>query len=136
MCSPMTAKTEDNIHEGVIKYAREWKQLEGKSAEQVEEEMERFENAPMTTLNKLSDLILDVRHHLDHIYSPIFVAQARNDEMIDLASPEIIINNVQSDQKELKWYENSSHVITFGPEKEQLHQDVHAFLESLDWTVE
>ena len=135
MCSPMTAKTEENIHKGVIAYAKEWKQLEGKSPEQVEKEMEAFVNAPMDTLSKLSDLILDVRSHLDHIYAPIFVAQATKDEMIDLKSPEIIINEVESDQKELKWYENSSHVITFGPEKEQLHQDVYAFLETLDWTV-
>lgn len=135
MCSPMTAKTEDNIRKGVIEYAREWKQLEGKSEEQVNEEMDAFENAPMDTLNKLSDLILDVRAHLDHVYAPILVAQARNDQMIDLQSPEIIMNEVESDQKELKWYENSSHVITFGPEKEQLHQDVYEFLEQLDWTV-
>ena len=27
------------------------------------------------------------------------------------------------------------HVITLGPEKEQLHEDILNFLESLDWNV-
>ena len=27
------------------------------------------------------------------------------------------------------------HVITLGPEKEQLHEDIYEFLESLDWNV-
>lgn len=33
----------------------------------------------------------------------------------------------------MKIYENSGHVITLGPEKEQLHNDILAFLNSLDW---
>ena len=42
----------------------------------------------------------------------------------------------ESDDKQLKWYEKSGHVITLGPEKDQLHEDIFEFLESLDWTCE
>ena len=38
-------------------------------------------------------------------------------------------------EKQIKWYEKSGHVITLGPEKEQLHEDIFEFLESLDWNV-
>ncbi len=55
--------------------------------------------------------------------------------MINTDSANIIYDNVESDDKEIKWYEESGHVITFDKEKEQLHEDVYNFLEKLDWTV-
>jgi carboxylesterase len=67
------------------------------------------------------------------VYSPAFVAQARHDHMINTDSANIIYNEVESDNKHLKWYEESGHVITLDKERDQLHADVHEFLESLDW---
>lgn len=135
MCAPMTNKTEEKIYNGVLNYAREWKQLEGKSEEEVEKEMQTFINAPMDTLSEANQLFNEVREHLDHIYAPTFVVQARLDEMIDINSANIIYENVQSPDKQIKWYEKSKHVITLGDEKEQLHHDIYEFLESLNWSV-
>ncbi|MED4935987.1 alpha/beta hydrolase, partial [Heyndrickxia coagulans] len=61
--------------------------------------------------------------------------QARHDEMIRPESANIIYSEVETDHKQLKWYENSGHVITLDGEKDQLHEDVYTFLESLDWSV-
>ena len=135
MCAPMRPKTEDAMYKGVLAYAEEYKKYEQKSSEQIKEEMEAFKETPMGTLKALQELIEDVRAHLDHIYSPVFVVQARHDEMIDINSADIIHDNVEADEKSLKWYEESTHVITLGKEKEQLHEDVYQFLEGLDWTV-
>jgi carboxylesterase len=135
MCAPMTNKTEEKIYRGVLDYAREWKQLEGKPKEQIEEEMKAFIDAPMDTLSEVNDLFKEVREHLDMIYAPTFVVQARHDEMIDINSANIIYENVSSIMKQIKWYEHSKHVITLGDEKEQLHQDIYEFLEKLDWSV-
>ena len=74
----------------------------------------------------------DVSKNLDYIYTPTFVVQARKDEMIDPKSAEVIHEQVESDIKQIKWYEQSGHSITIGPEKEQLHQDIYQFLEKLD----
>ena len=123
------------IYEGVLAYATEYKKREQKSPEQIKAEMDAFKETPMNTLNGLSQLMEDVHQHLDHIYSPVFVVQARHDEMIDLDSADIIYNKVESEEKSIKWYEESRHVITLDKEKEQLHEDVYQFLESLDWTV-
>ncbi|MET3507557.1 carboxylesterase [Halalkalibacter oceani] len=135
MCAPMRPKTEDALYKGVLAYAREYKKREQKSDEQIQAEMEAFEKTPMDTLLGLQQLIKEVKEHLDHIYSPVFVVQARHDQMIDVDSAEIIYEGVETDEKTLKWYENSTHVITLDKEKEQLHQDVYHFLEGLDWTV-
>lgn len=134
MCAPMHRKTKERLQEGVVKYAKEYKQYEGKSKEQVEEEMDAFKELPMDTLEDIGDLNEDVYEHLDEIYAPVFVVQARHDEMINTESAEMIYNSVSSDQKDLKWYENSTHVITLSKEKEQLHHDILDFLEGLDWS--
>ncbi|MBP0725790.1 carboxylesterase [Bacillus sp. RG28] len=133
MCSPMYIKSEEIMYQGVLAYAREFKKREGKSEEQIEIEMEEYSKAPMKTLKALQGLIQEVRDDVDTVYTPTFVVQARHDEMINTDSANIIFNNVQSDHKKLKWYENSTHVITLGNERDELHEDVLEFLNSLDW---
>lgn len=133
MCAPMYIKSEKIMYRGVLEYAREFKKREGKTAEQIEKEMDAFK--PMNTLKALQDLIADVREHVDMIYAPTFVVQARHDQMINTDSANIIYNEVESDFKEIKWYEESGHVITLDKERDQLHEDVYSFLKRLDWTV-
>jgi carboxylesterase len=133
MCAPMHIKSEEVMYHGILDYAREYKKIEGKSEQEIETEMQAFQKTPMNTLKALQQLISDVRNHVDMIYAPTFVVQARNDHMINTESANIIYNEVESVEKELKWYENSGHVITLDKEKEQLHEDIYAFLEKLDW---
>lgn len=136
MCAPMTVKGLKDLRDGVHQYAREYKQYEGKSTEQVEEEMEAFRALPTDTLEAVRNLNGEVYDRIGEIQSPTFVVQARHDEMIDTRSAEMIYEKVASEHKKIKWYEHSTHVITLGEEKEQLHQDIFAFLQRLDWSVE
>ncbi|HHD7333385.1 TPA: carboxylesterase, partial [Staphylococcus aureus] len=43
-------------------------------------------------------------------------------------------DHVDSDDKNIKWYSESGHVITIDKEKEQVFEDIYQFLESLDWS--
>lgn len=133
MCAPMYIKSEEVMYEGVLAYAREYKKREGKSSEQIEQEMEEFKQTPMNTLKSLQELIAEVRNSVDMIYAPTFVVQGRHDHMINTDSANIIYNSVESPTKDIKWYEESGHTITFDKERDQLHEDVYGFLESLDW---
>lgn len=133
MCAPMYIKSEEVMYEGVLAYACEYKKREGKSSEQIEQEMEEFKQTPMNTLKSLQELIAEVRNSVDMIYAPTFVVQGRHDHMINTDSANIIYNSVESPTKDIKWYEESGHTITFDKERDQLHEDVYAFLESLDW---
>lgn len=134
MCAPMYIKSEKTMYEGIISYARQYKQFEGKSEEQIGREIEAFRQKPMNTLQELQKLISGVREHVDMVYAPAFVVQARHDEMINPDSANIIYDQVESPDKHIKWYEQSGHVITLGPEKEQLHEDILQFLNGLDWS--
>lgn len=133
MCAPMYIKSEEVMYKGILEYAREYKQREGKTPEQIEKEMEEYQQTPMKTLKALQNLISDVRANVDMIYSPTFVVQARHDHMINTNSANIIYNEVESVFKEIKWYEQSGHVITLDKERDQLHEDIYQFLEKLDW---
>jgi carboxylesterase len=134
MCAPMHIKSEETMYKGVLEYAYEYKKREQKSDEEIEQEMEAFKQTPMGTLTALQELMTEVRGSVDMIYAPTFVVQARHDEMINTESATIIYEEIESQIKDLKWYEESTHVITLGKEKEQLHADVHQFLERLDWS--
>jgi carboxylesterase len=133
MCAPMYIKTEEIMYHGVLEYAKEYKRMEGKPPEQIESEVDALRNGSMVTLKALQGLIAEVRDNVDMIYAPTFVVQARNDHMINPDSANIIYNAVESDNKKLKWYEESGHVITLDKERDQLHEDVYTFLESLNW---
>jgi carboxylesterase len=133
MCAPMYFRSEESMSSGLIQHAREYKELEGKSKKQVGEEIERIKQLPTDTFKGIQDLVKDVRDHIDHIYAPTLVVQARNDEIINPDSANVIYENVESNNKHIKWYEESSHVITLAKEKEQFHEDVFQFLEGLDW---
>ncbi|MDP4381075.1 carboxylesterase, partial [Escherichia coli] len=90
MCAPMYIKSEEVMYQGVLDYARNYKKFEGKSEDQIEQEMEAFKKTPMDTLKSLQELIADVRNNVDMIYSPTFVVQARHDHMINTDSANII----------------------------------------------
>lgn len=135
MCAPMMMKSTDTMFEGVLQYAAEFKKYEGKERDQIEKEVEQIREQGMASLPALKDFVHDVRDHADEVYAPIFVVQAEQDKVIDPKSADIIFETVESLDKEMKKYPESGHVITLGPEKEQLHQDILAFLESLDWSV-
>lgn len=135
MCSPMSMRTTDMMFKGVIEYAQLYKKLEGKNEQKIELEIEAIKNTGMASLPQLPQLIQEVRQSIDLLYAPILIVQSRQDQVIDPQSANVIYNSVESIQKELKWFEESGHVITLDKERDQLHEDVLAFLNSLDWTV-
>ncbi len=135
MCAPMHMKSTDLMYQGVLEYAREYKKYEGKDDKLIEEEMKKFEEKPMDTLAELRELIGEVRNNVDHVYAPLFVVQGSLDKVINTESANIIYDEAESTDKRIKWYEKSGHVITLDQEKQQLHEDIYEFLESLDWSV-
>ncbi|EOB7756223.1 alpha/beta hydrolase [Staphylococcus aureus] len=136
MCAPMGApmggKTEGAIYEGFLEYARNFKKYEGKNQETIDNEMDHFK--PTETLKELSEALDTIKDQVDEVFDPILVIQVENDNMIDPQSANYIYDHVDSDDKDIKWYSQSGHVITIDKEKEQVFEDIYQFLESLDWS--
>ncbi|MEN2768488.1 alpha/beta hydrolase [Ornithinibacillus xuwenensis] len=133
MCAPMFFDNEKQLTSGFQVFSKEYKQLEGKDDETITEEVTALMENSTPMFTELGKLIKTVKQNIDTIYTPTMVVQARLDKMINTESATYIYDNVESDRKDIKWYEESGHVITLDKEKEQLHEDIYAFLESLDW---
>ena len=134
MCAPMHLKSEDALYHGVLAFARDYKKKEGKTPEQIEKEIVAFDSPELKQVLTANDKLLsEVRDNIELIYAPIFVVQARKDQMINTESANIIYNTVESPEKTMKWYEESQHVITMDKEKDLLHEDILQFLNSLNW---
>ena len=133
ICSPMYLKDRETMYEGVLEYARSFKEMEGKAADIVDKEMSRFE--PTGMLDEIRDMISLVNGKLDDVFDPLFIAQSEKDEMINPDSANIIYDETatEEDEKELKWYPESGHVLTIDVEKKELFEDLHHFMNQLDW---
>src|SRR5699024_12187079 len=68
---------------------------------------------------------------VDEVMDPLLVIQGEQDQMINTDSANIIYNESESDEKDIKWYANSGHVITIDKEKETVFEDIYQYLESL-----
>ncbi|MFD1848969.1 alpha/beta hydrolase [Oceanobacillus bengalensis] len=133
MCAPMFFDNETQLSKGFELFSKEYKQLEGKEDAVIEKEVNQLMDDSEELFKGLGKTITDVKEHIDMIYTPTFVVQARKDQMINTESATYIYENVESDEKDIKWYENAGHVITLDEAKEQLHEDIYQFLEKLDW---
>lgn len=133
MSTPTSMDSSSPIIAGFHDYVRNYKKLEGKTPEEIDQEMDAYKDAPMNTIAKLKDEINEVNSEIDMIYAPIMVVQGKQDDMVDVEGAERIYNKVESDIKELHWYEKSGHVITLDKERKELNQDILDFLNRLDW---
>jgi len=133
MCAPMFFDNEEQLTTGFRTFSKEYKQLEGKEDTIVEEEVENLMNESAPMFKQLGAFITDVQANVDMIYTPTMVVQASKDVMINTDSANYIYEHVESDEKAIKWYEESGHVITLDKERDKLHEDIYQFLETLDW---
>lgn len=136
MCTPMFFDNEKQLTGAFKLFAHQYKQFERKDAATIKEEMDLLMESSKPLFEKVGQFIESVNDIIDMIYAPIFVVQARKDQIINPESANYIYDNIATDDKKLKWYENSTHVITTGAEKDLLHKDILSFLDSLDWVNE
>lgn len=133
MCAPMRFKERDTLEKMVRNYAAQYKKLEGKTKPEITREVDHLQLKEMNAVHGLTELVEKVANQLHNVKVPTCIIQGRHDDIIDMKSPEMIYNHIKSEKKEMKWYEQSSHVITLDQERNLVEEDVFQFLEQLDW---
>lgn len=128
MCAPMGFRNEQVLDRMVQQYAHNYAKATGTEPIDVP-----TTNIPAT--EGLVELVEKVRLNLSKITVPTFIVQGRNDEVIDLDSPDIIHDGIQSQTKEIKWYEQSGHIITLDTERDLVEEDIAAFFDTLEWST-
>jgi len=84
---------------------------------------------PIPALVQMHNLQRQVRSRLQAIHQPLLVIQGRLDQTIDLQSGEIILANVSSQDKEMRWLEQSTHCVILDCEWEQAADLTLRFIE-------
>lgn len=133
MCTPVYFDNQEQLTHAFLNFAKQFKQFEKKDPQIIREEISKLQKNSTELFASIKIFIEEVNGIIDKVDIPTFVVQARQDEIINPDSANFIYENIATEDKDLKWYEHSSHLITFGSEKDMLHEDIYNFLETLDW---
>lgn len=136
MCSPISPDTKNNIHPVFLQYARHLIKKQGATPLEEQRRMGNINFQLDKQLKQIGDLQLDVYNQLAKINQPVFLAQAEKDELIDGKKLLEVKEKMINAHAEINWYPNSGHVVTVGPDRQALQDDVLGFLNNLAWKEE
>ncbi|MDI3234327.1 alpha/beta fold hydrolase [Exiguobacterium antarcticum] len=121
------------LKERIIYYARRYKQLEGKKDQQIASEMAELDHLPFDSLTDFEQIINRTRDQLARVVSPVCVLYGELDDPSYKTSAETIFESVALDQKAIKGFAHSKHLMTLGKDMNAINQDILAFLNKLNW---
>lgn len=133
MCAPIREKDNEDILRRVLEYARWFKSIEGKEEPQIEKELIELAEEPLHSLDQLRKLISSTASQVKRISAPTMIMQGELDEDLYLESARIIYEDLTMPIKELKWYDQSGHILTMDKQHDLVFEDVYRFLQSLEW---
>lgn len=121
------------LQKRVFYYAKRYKQLEGKNEEQINLEMDRLQNMSIHSLVEFQQLIDRTMDQLALLTPPIRILYGELDEALYKESAKVIFRSVGTNQKTMKGYPNSKHLMTLGADINDLNKDILTFLNDLTW---
>ncbi|WP_459999509.1 alpha/beta hydrolase [Paradesulfitobacterium aromaticivorans] len=99
-------------------------------------ELERFvyERVPVTALTSLNRGIRQTRQGLKAISCPALLMQSVTDETVQPQSVELIASEIARGygKPPIIYWKKSGHILTLGPEREQIAAEVARFIESIE----
>lgn len=75
-------------------------------------------------------LVKFTRKHLKHVQVPVLIAQGHLDSLVPYKTAYYLEKEIQSDYKEVVFFDQSRHLICLGEDKDTLNSMVHTFLTS------
>ncbi|MGD0031208.1 alpha/beta fold hydrolase [Paenibacillus illinoisensis] len=132
MCAPAQPNTLAQLKERILAYGRSVGQLEGKMKAEIEKEVDQLQ-IPWERLEMIRQWILLAVRELHPIEVPLKIMQGRLDKELYVMSAFLLNDRFSLRKEDISWYEESGHILTLGPEREQVFSDVLNFLNSLTW---
>jgi carboxylesterase len=84
---------------------------------------------PTRTLAELCDLLAELRPKLPQVHIPVMLFHSKLDAGVLPLNAEQIFNHLGTQDKTLHWVENSGHVITREPDRQQVFEMTEAFIQ-------
>lgn len=108
-----------------------YKKTSGPKAEHIERHLYSYDRTPMACIASLQHLMENVTLSLERIHQPILIMQSGQDETVLPVSADRIYEQVGSEDRQVRLFPASSHVLTLDVEQEELHDEVEAFYKRL-----
>ena len=107
---------------------------EGTATSTSDKKVERFvyERVPVDGLISLNRAIRKVRRKLNEIKCPVLLMQSTKDLTVKPVSVQIIMKEIQQVKPVVLHWEKSGHILTLGPEREDVALKVDEFLRELN----
>jgi len=86
---------------------------------------------PTRTLAELRDLLTEMRTALPKVQTPVLLIHSRLDKGVLPLNAENILSRLGTTDKSLVWVENSGHVITREPDRQEVFELTEAFIQRL-----
>ncbi|SDM52525.1 carboxylesterase [Fictibacillus solisalsi] len=133
MCAPVKPKSAEDLGRHVSSFTKRYKTILRIPPEQIEAEWEELKPQSKEAVKSLQAVIEEVGPRLGGVSCPVLVVQSGKDHPTNKESAKVIYDEVSTQHKSLVWYENSPHLVTRGPDRRKLKEDVLRFLEGLEW---
>lgn len=116
------------LKQRIIDYAYNYKNIEGKSALQISNELEIFNEMPLETSIEFQQFIKETMQNLDKITIPFAIFYGNRDDDLYAHSAEVIYQLVHSSKKYKRGFKNSKHLMTLGREQDEIIKEIMDFL--------
>lgn len=132
-CSPITPENETNIFPTFLYYAKTVMKKAGCGEAEINRRLMDIEKLLPKQLGEIKEFSSKVFNQLPYVTQPTLLVQAAKDKMINPNDVYEVEKQLKASPSVVKWYPESGHVITVGPEKKQLQEDVLSFINNLNW---
>jgi carboxylesterase len=132
LCAPIKVRDK---RLGMVRYLQHvmpYKKRIGQKAEHIERELYHYDRTPLSCVVSLAKLMENTLKVIPHIHQPILIVQADRDETVDPCSGDLLYKQIGSSKKQLIRYPNSTHIITLDKDREELFEDLTAFIRELE----
>jgi len=121
-------RTPERLKQRLIDYAKAYKQLEGKSSEEIAKELVPFQEMSLHSFEMFQQFIHRTMDHISDITSPVAFYYGNKDDTLYEESANFLYENVSSSVKQIKAFPNSKHLITLGKDQESVFDEVLSFM--------
>ncbi len=118
----------ERLKQRLFDYAKAYKQLEGKTSEEIAKELLPFQEMSLHSFETFQQFIHQTMDHISQITAPVAIYYGDKDDSLYEKSARFIYENVSSNDKKIKVFPNSTHLMTLGKDKESLYEEVMSFI--------
>lgn len=121
-------RTPEHLKQRLIDYTRAYKQLEGKTTEEIAKELPPFQEMSLHSFEMFQQFIHHTMDHVSDITAPVAIYYGNKDDSLYEISANYIYENISSSEKEIKAFPNSAHLMTLGKDQNLIFEEVMSFI--------